>query len=36
VLDKLAGSQDVSARGSVSTTSGEQRVWRLNLDGHHG
>jgi class 3 adenylate cyclase len=35
VLDKLPGSQDVSAAGVVQTTAGEQRVWRLNIsDGH--
>lgn len=36
VLDKLPGSQDVSAAGTVQTAAGEQRVWRLNLSGDHG
>lgn len=36
VLDKLPGSQNVSAAGVVQTTSGEQRVWRLNITDAHG
>lgn len=36
VLDKLPGSQDVTAAGVVATSAGEQKVWRLNNTGAHG
>lgn len=36
VLDKLPGSHDVAAAGVVSTTAGEQRVWRLSIADAHG
>jgi class 3 adenylate cyclase len=36
VLDKLPGSQDVAASGVVTTSTGEQRVWRINMPERHG
>ncbi len=36
VLDKLPGSQNVVSEGSVATSSGEQRVWRLTPPAPHG
>lgn len=36
VLDKLPGSQNVEANGVIQTSSGEQRIWRINPPEHHG
>lgn len=35
VLNKLPGSQDVVQAGTVKTSVGEQRVWRLNISDEH-
>ncbi len=35
VVDKLPGSQNLLSVGVLQTAGGEQRVWRVDLTGHH-
>ncbi|MEO7349922.1 MAG: adenylate/guanylate cyclase domain-containing protein [Terrimesophilobacter sp.] len=36
VLERLPGTQNMVAFGSLQTSSGEQRVWRMSPPEHHG